>query len=230
VSKTKSSTRRGKSGRDGGTFTALPHSVTGSIAYCGLSYPARALLLELASQYRGDDNGRLLLERKKLKARGFPSPEVIQRARDQLIAAGFVHETVKGHRPNKASWYAITWQSLDRIPGYDPGAELTFVKGAYRDPLQVKPRILSSSPEQGRVSIGSFPEQGKAPACTAPEPIGAQNGTPPCSPAVHPLEMPSPARQGGDSSPPLPLLGSTAASSSNYLLKALEARIARSAS
>lgn len=118
--------------RDGGGFCAIPWTVLDSAAYQELSHPARSLLMELARQYVRNNNGRLLASRAYLAKRGWRSADVIQRAKDELIAAGFVHETVKGQRPNKASWYAITWYSIDRLPGYDHGALESFERGAYR--------------------------------------------------------------------------------------------------
>src|SRR5688572_4899625 len=50
--------------REAGRFVALPLAVLDSAAYLGLSSTAKALLLEVARQYRGDDNGRLLLSAK----------------------------------------------------------------------------------------------------------------------------------------------------------------------
>ncbi len=126
-----------KTGREGGGFIALPWVVLDSPAYQKLSYPAKALLFEIARQYCRDNNGRLLCSRNYLKSRGWTSSSVIQRAKDELLDAGFIFETVKGHRPNKASWYAVTWYTLDKIPGYEHGVEKAFVRGAYRknDPL-----------------------------------------------------------------------------------------------
>jgi hypothetical protein len=64
---------------------------------------------------------------------------VVTRAKRELIEAGFIFETVMGQRPNKASWYAVTWYPLDKIPGYDAGAEKCFVRSAYRknEPLKI---------------------------------------------------------------------------------------------
>ena len=78
-------------------------------------------LEDIARQYVRDNNGRLLASGKYLSKRGWRSADVIQRAKKELIDAGFIYETVKGHRPNKASWYAITWQDLDKHHGYDAG-------------------------------------------------------------------------------------------------------------
>jgi len=109
------------SGRDGGGFVALPWSVLDCPTYSLLSHPARSLMMEFSRQYVRDNNGRLLASMKYLSKRGWRSADVIQRAKKELIEAGFIYETVKGHRPNKASWYAITWQNLDKHPGYDAG-------------------------------------------------------------------------------------------------------------
>jgi hypothetical protein len=146
------SQRRGRGcGRDGGGFVALPWSVLDSEAYKKLSHPARSLLMEFARQYVRDNNGRLLASLNFLKSRGWNSSDVIHRAKVELLAAGFIFETVKGHRPNKASWYAITWQNLDKDNRYDYGtwegwkeARSSYQKIAIASPsnnLKVKPIV-----------------------------------------------------------------------------------------
>lgn len=130
---------KGDSGRDAGGFVAIPWSVLDCRAYADLSHPARALLLEISRQFVRDNNGRLLASAAHLIKRGWRSADVITRAKRDLIEAGFIHETVKGHRPNKASWYAVTWQRLDRLNGYDHGAFETFQRGAYQKNAMLKP-------------------------------------------------------------------------------------------
>lgn len=144
--------KKGGTGREGGRFIAIPHVVLESPAYMALSHPAKALLLEFALQFHGDDNGRLLCSARHLRQRGWNSADVINRAKKELLSAGFIHETVKGHRPNKASWYAVTWQTLDRLQGYDEGAALTFERGAYRK--------KSLTPYRGVVSDAIAPFSG----------------------------------------------------------------------
>ena len=131
MGKTARLNRKG-AGRDPGGFVALPWSVLDSSAYQSLSHPARSLLMELARQYVRDNNGRLLCSMAYLGPRGWSSNDVITRALRELVAAGFVHQTVQGHRPNKAGWYAITWQTLDRHAGYDAGAVEGFHRSAYQ--------------------------------------------------------------------------------------------------
>jgi hypothetical protein len=129
--------RRGDTSRDGGRFVALPWSVLDSRAFLGLSYPARALLLEMARQFLGDNNGRLLCSRTYMAARGWKSMDTLTNAKRELLDAGFLYETVKGQRPNRASWYALTWRMLDRHPSFDAGALEGFKRGVYQaaDPL-----------------------------------------------------------------------------------------------
>lgn len=122
---------KGDSGRDSGGFVALPWTVLDCPAYTALSYPARALLMEVARQFVRDNNGRMLLSIAYLSKRGWKSSDVITRAKRELLAAGFIFETVMGHRPNKASWYAVTWRTLDKLQGYDEGATASFIRGAY---------------------------------------------------------------------------------------------------
>lgn len=146
--------RKGDSGRDTGGFVALPWSVLDCPAYARLSHPARALLFELARQFVRDNNGRLLLSAAYLSKRGWRSADVITRAKRELLEAGFVHETVKGHRPNRASWYAVTWRALDRLQGYDAGAAETFQRGAYQQkkPIQNAPLVPSHGVERPAIA------------------------------------------------------------------------------
>ena len=169
--------RRGDAGRDAGGFVALPWAVLDSPAYARLSHPARSLLMEIARQYVRDNNGRLLASRAYLARRGWKSADVIQRAKDELLAAGFIHETVKGHRPNKASRYAVTWYTLDRLPGYDVGAVESFRRGAYRENA-----ILSPSGGTGSATI--VPSHGTGKGSAVPS-----HGT--IRPQKRPLSVPS---------------------------------------
>lgn len=118
VDKARKKKQKGQT-RDGGGFVAIPWTVLDSRSYKNLSHTARSLLLAISRQYSQNNNGRLLTSIKHLSKYGWNSSDVIGRAKIELIEGGFIYETVKGHRPNKASWYAVTWQDLDRIPGYD---------------------------------------------------------------------------------------------------------------
>lgn len=187
----RNSGRKGDSGRDSGGFVALPWSVLDSPAYADLSHPARSLLWEIARQFVRDNNGRLLASREYLAARGWKSADVIQRAKDVLLASGFIYETVKGHRPNKASWYAVTWRALDKLPGYDEGAAAGFVRGAYQRPSENA--VLSPSrgterrpiaPSSGTERPSPVPSHGAISAAFDHSPVPSHG---------HHLDMPSAA-------------------------------------
>jgi hypothetical protein len=166
---------RGKAdpNRDGGGFVALPWAVIDSPAFLALSHPAKALLLEFARQYVRDNNGRLLASMRHLKKRGWRSADVVTRAKRELLDAGLVHETVKGRRPNRASWYAITWYSLDPHRDYDEGAAALFKQGAYR--LDRTPQNVSLCPRAGV----------RAPVIAPPSGIVAPGDAPPAGAVLH---------------------------------------------
>ena len=201
--------QKGDTGRDAGGFAAIPWSVLDCPAYARLSHPARSLLMEIARQFVKDNNGRLLASGAYLHKRGWKSADVITRAKRELVAAGFIFETVMGQRPNKASWYALTWQRLDRLKGYDVGALETFVRGAYaagepmprqrtREDLYQKWREpgkknASLTPSGGVEDAPIAPSRGVegltvAPSRGAMDPISTPPSTP--SDGNH-LEMPS---------------------------------------
>lgn len=121
-----------KASRDAGGFIALPWQVVDSEAYQGLSPHAKALLIDIARQYSGHNNGALRCGKAYMQPRGWSSMDMLTKAKRELLDAGLLFETVKGARPNKASWYAVTWQTLDKLDGLDAGAVAAFQRGAYR--------------------------------------------------------------------------------------------------
>lgn len=179
------------SSRDSGPFVALPWSVLDSAAYMHLSHPAKALLMELARQYVRDNNGRLLASRTYLGKRGWTSADTISRALRELIAVGLIHQTVQGYRPNKASWYALTWRTLDRLPGYDAGAAESFERSAY-----AKQHLKSAGliPRGGLVTrkIGPASGPGKGEAGPPNGPMETDSTESPSPPNGHHLDKPSP--------------------------------------
>ena len=186
--------QKGDTGRDAGGFVALPWSVMDCAAYARLSHPAKALLFELARQFVRDNNGRMLLSGAYLAKRGWKSADVITRAKRELLAAGFIFETVKGHRPNRASWYAVTWRTLDKLPGYDTGAALTFERGAYQKSAPLK---KSLTPSHGVVNPVIAPPHGvgRMPSTPSHGAIKATLGHFPTPSHGNHLEMPSTANQ-----------------------------------
>lgn len=187
----RNSGRRVDSGREAGRFIALPVAVLDCPAYAQLSMHARALLLEVARQFAGDNNGRLLLSRDYMAKRGWKSNDMLTKAKRELLNGGFIHETVMGHRPNKASWYAVTWRTLDRIPGYDAGAVESFRRGAYNETASIKNAPLRPSYGTGLATIAPPHGTSNFPAVPPHGAIKPVLANCPVPPYGHHLEMPS---------------------------------------
>ena len=145
----------------------------------------------------GDNNGRLLLSRAYMEKRGWKSADMLTKTKRELLEGGFIYETVMGCRPNKASWYAVTWRSLDKLPGYDAGAAAGFERSAYRknDPIKIAVLI----PPHGTRGQQIAPPRGTDLAHSVPPhgAIRAKVGIVPVPPHGHHLEMPSVAANGG---------------------------------
>jgi hypothetical protein len=104
----------GKKGKPkSGGFAALPHAVLNCNGFCGLSAHARMLLIDLALQFRGANNGSLMMPWKLMKPRGWKSEATLHKAKNELLQANMIVETRKGKRPNVASLFALTWQPFD---------------------------------------------------------------------------------------------------------------------
>ena len=112
--------------------------------------------MEVSRQFVRDNNGWLLLSRAYMAKRGWKSADILDKAKRELLEGGFILQTVQGHRPNKASWYALTWQTLDRLPGYDPGAIETFERSAYRNGEMSKNTMLRKSTQRRQCLFDPF--------------------------------------------------------------------------
>jgi hypothetical protein len=123
---------RHKGNRIGEAFVALPYSVLNSPLFVALSPHAVKLLIDVAAQYRGDNNGDLSLAWKLMKPRGWRSEATLHKVKRELLEAGFLYETRKGQRPNLCSLFALTWHQLDHCDKFDPGAKAGFTRGEYR--------------------------------------------------------------------------------------------------
>jgi hypothetical protein len=102
-----------------GTFSAIPHVVLDSSAYMGASHPARSLLLELARQINGRNNGHLQLTSSWLRKRGWRSVDVIDRAKKELINRGLVVRTRAGGLNSGPDQWAVTWLHISNYVGLD---------------------------------------------------------------------------------------------------------------
>jgi hypothetical protein len=126
---------RKKSGKIVGPFMYFTHRMMESAAYIGLSAHAIAMLNEFAMLYNGRNNGSLIGSMAHFEKRGWNSRDMVQKARKELLDAGFLFQTVQGHRPNKASHFAVTWQPLDNpvapLEYFDAGVPKAFIPHEY---------------------------------------------------------------------------------------------------
>ena len=127
----------------------FPHEVLNSVAFIGLSAHARMLLLDLAAQYKGNNNGDLCAAWTLMHPRGWKSEETLHKAKRQLLERGLVAETRKGARPNKAALYGLTWFTLDDCKGKLDMSQAQFPLSAYKllnplPPMMVKNASLTT--------------------------------------------------------------------------------------
>ena len=115
-----------------GAFLALPMALLHCPKFRALSANGVKLLLDIGSQYNGKNNGDLTAAWKHMKPKGWRSQTTLNRAKVELLAAGFIAETRKGHLPNLCSLYGITWQPLNPSLKLDSGAA-GFPVGAWTD-------------------------------------------------------------------------------------------------
>lgn len=103
-------------GRSGGTFTAIPHAVQDSENWRKCSHPAIRLLLDLARQFKGHNNGDLCAAMKTLAPMGWTSSDTVTVALKELRHYGLITLTRQGGL-HRASLYAITWHPIDPCDG-----------------------------------------------------------------------------------------------------------------
>jgi hypothetical protein len=155
-------------------FVGIVRSVFESPAFTALSPHACKLLLELAGQYRGDNNGDLTVAWSVVSKRGWKSRTTLWRAKSELIEAGFVHVTRKGRMPSTCELLALTWFSLDVSKKFDHEAFATFKAKAYRvnTPLPtptIKTRLDWTLPNGGRKAQEKRSPLSTSETCVAPQ-------------------------------------------------------------
>lgn len=103
-----------------GRFLSLPASVLDNPDYRALSGNSIKLLIAMFYQYRGNNNGDLNASFSVMKDWGFVSKDTLQKAKQQLLDHGLIHETRNGQFMNPGgvcSLYALTWLPVDECNG-----------------------------------------------------------------------------------------------------------------
>jgi hypothetical protein len=113
--------RRNKTGLPAKSFAGIPRIVMDSDDFKQLSGNAVKLLLCLAYQYRGANNGDLTTAFSVLNEKfGFKARGVISRAIRQLLDANLIRQTRSSRFLNpggQCALYALTWLPIDECPG-----------------------------------------------------------------------------------------------------------------
>lgn len=105
-----------KERREAGGFTAIPHVLLRSPVFTSLSAHAVKLLMDLAAQYSGFNNGDFTMAWAVMEKRGWRSRETLNSARKQLLQAGLIEMTRIGDR-RRPHLYGFTFFALDDCGG-----------------------------------------------------------------------------------------------------------------
>ena len=136
------------------SFLLLTHNMMDSQAWLGLSGSAVKLLLEIARQYNGFNNGDISVPISRMRKRGFNSSDVLSRCKKELIAAGLVTQTRQGgmHYP---SLFSVTWLPINECGGkLEVAAEKVASHAWKKSNAQAGIRCdsLSVAPESGAIA------------------------------------------------------------------------------
>ena len=108
--------RRTRGRRTSGSFLSLPHTLIDHPNFQGLRAKSVKLLIDLAAQYKGWNNGDLCAPLSIMRKKGWSSNEQLFRARNELVERGFLRVSRQGGR-NQCTLYALTWQPIDDCGG-----------------------------------------------------------------------------------------------------------------
>jgi hypothetical protein len=97
---------------DPGGFVAVPNHFLRSQEFAGLSAAAVKLLMDLLSQYRGNNNGDLCAAWTVMEKRGWRSRDTLGKALSELQCKRFIVKTRQGGR-HCPSLYAVTFRDID---------------------------------------------------------------------------------------------------------------------
>jgi hypothetical protein len=150
------SREKAKGRRVSGTFTLLPHCVTDAGNWSLCSGTGIKLLLDIARQFTGNNNGDLCASISVLRKRGWRSESVLHHARMELIHYGFIELTRQGGM-HRASLFALAWQPIDDCGGKLDTRRTVVASHAYRTPKPKyrRPRRHDlASPESGDLNAG----------------------------------------------------------------------------
>jgi hypothetical protein len=107
---------KAKARRDEPSFVRFQHRMLKDPRFLALSGKAVKVLMYLAGQYNGTNNGDLSLAIKIARREGLAGNSNLRRAAKELVEAGFIVLTRQGGR-HRCSLFALAWFPIDECGG-----------------------------------------------------------------------------------------------------------------
>jgi hypothetical protein len=151
-------TRAKRRGKPGKGFSMLIHEYFTSAEYAELSPRAVKALVDVYTQFRGNNNGDLAASWSVMKPRGWTSKDQLGKAIAELLDRGWLEATRMGgfdggkHRPRL---YAVTWLGIDYCSGKldVPANPVPSMAWRRRQKAEVLPRSTGRlDPQRGAVA------------------------------------------------------------------------------
>ena len=98
------------------SFLSLPHHVLNHENFRCLSPRATKLVIDIAAQYRGKNNGDLCAPLSLMRKRGWNSSDQLNKAKKELVEKDVIRVSRQGGL-NKCNLYALTWLRIDECGG-----------------------------------------------------------------------------------------------------------------
>lgn len=172
------SRKKHKGRRESGTFTLIPHAVQDSANFRSCSGSAIKLLMDLARQFNGNNNGDLCAAMRVLRPRGWTRDETVGHALRELRHYGLIQLTRQGglHQP---SLFALAWLAIDECDGKLECAATRVPSGEWKQQRGrfVRPKKKTPRRKPGYGGPLSHTETGALPENAAPESGAISNET-----------------------------------------------------
>jgi hypothetical protein len=131
--------------REAGGFVPLPHVALRSVEFADLSPFALKALMDLLSQYKGDNNGDLCAAWSVMAKRGWRSRDSLAKGLRELRDKDFITVTRQGGR-HCASLYAVNFFDIDWCAGkLEIQAPTHRFKGSWRRVPTALPPVLAGN-------------------------------------------------------------------------------------
>ena len=97
-------------------FVMFPWDVLNHETFRTLSPRATKLVVDIAAQYRGNNNGDLSATLSLMRDRGWNSSDQLDKAKKELVGKDVIRVARQGGL-NKCNLYALTWFPIDECKG-----------------------------------------------------------------------------------------------------------------